>query len=202
MAELAEVWSEALPVVRNGVTGVGIWTALNHSKPLAFEDGQFVLGLPENMADLAGHLRMAQTKKLVENEMSARLGAPVQLRVIDGTTQEAWERVKRRDLEAKRLQEAALNRARAELTARTNWDSVYEQLSRMYAAVQNKSLPQNRGKFYSEAIAVLGKARKEQENRDDMSERNFARCIERVAQYSEVPSTIVANDVLRLAGEI
>lgn len=201
MAELAEVWGEALPIVRNGVTGVGIWTALNNSKPLAVENGQFVLGLPSQMSDLAGHLRMAQTKKLVESEMSARLGQAVELRVIEGVTADDWERAKRRDAESRKLQEAALNRARAEMSARTNWDGIYEQLSRMYAAIPNKSVPQNRARFYAEAVKLLTESKRNQPSSDDLSERNFARCIERVAQYSEVPSTIVADTVLRTLGE-
>jgi len=88
------------------------------------------------------------------------------------------------------------------MAAKSSWETVYEQLSRRYAAVSNKTLPQNRARFYEEAVELIAQARKEQTNFDDMGERNFARCLERVAQYSEVPSTLVAAEILRRVGEM
>lgn len=202
MADLAEIWSEVLPEVRNAVTGVGVWSALNACKPLVLEDGVLVMGLPHRDSELAGHLRMAQTKRLIENGFAERVHAPVSLRVIDGDEPSDYEAVKRRDAEARRLQEAALEKMRAEMSARSNWDSVYEQLSRRYAAMSNKSLPQNRARFLEEAIEVVASARREQGEYDEPGERSFARCIERVAQYSDVPSALIAAEVLKRAGEL
>lgn len=202
MAQVAEVWAEALPVVRNGVTGVGVWTALNSCVPLAIENGFIVLGLGSQEFELAGHLRIPQTKKLIESEVSQRVGSPVSLRVVEGVTPEAWERAKRRDEEARRLQDAAQAKLRAEISARTNWESVYESLSRRYAAISNKSLPTNRARFFDEAIAILAEARQNQESHDELAERNFARCIERVATYTELPSALVAHYALKAAGEL
>lgn len=201
MSGVAETWAEALPEIRKGVTGVGVWTALNTCRPIIVENNVLVLGVPSQETELAGHLRMPQTRKLIEFEYGKRSSQQVELRVIEGTDQEAWERTKRRDAEARRLQEAAMERARAEVSSRTNWDSVYENLSRKYAAIPNKSVPQNRAKFYKEAVDYLGQSRREQTSRDDLNERNFARCIERLAQYSEMPSTLVALAVLQAAGE-
>jgi hypothetical protein len=202
MADVTEVWQQALPQIRQQVTGVGVWTALNGCKPLTIEDGFLVLGLPSQETELAGHLKMPQIKRLIEKEVNSRLDAPVTLRVIEGTTDADWERVKRRDAEARRLHEASQQRLRAEIESRTNWEVIYEQLSRRYAALQNKSMPQNRARFYDEGVAIVAEARKNQANPDELSERNFARCLERLAQYSEVPSTIVAQDVLKQAGEL
>ncbi|MBI3721793.1 MAG: hypothetical protein HY248_04495 [Fimbriimonas ginsengisoli] len=44
--------------------------------------------------------------------------------------------------------------------------------------------------------------RRAQETWDDVGERNFARCLERVAQYVDMPSAAVAIEVLRRAGEL
>ncbi len=202
MAQVAEVWAEALPEIRKGVTGVGVWTALNTCRPITVESNVLVLGVPSQETELAGHLRMPQTRKLIESEFGRRFQQTVELRVIEGTAPDDWERTKRRDQEARRLQEAAMDRARAEVSARTNWDSVYETLSRKFAATSNKSVPQNRANFYVDAVDYLAQCRKDQSNRDDLGERNFARCVERLAQYAEVPSTLVAVDVLRKAGEL
>lgn len=202
MADLAAVWQQALPKVREGVTGVGVWTALNSAAPVALEDGVFVLGAPTGQTELAGHLRIASTHRLLEHHIAAALGAPTRVRVIDGLTQADWELVKRRDAERRRMQEAEMTKLRTELDSKTSWEGVYEQLSRRYAAIQNKSLPQNRARFFDEACEVVAKARQEQTTYDDLGERNFARCIERVSQYCDVGSTLVAQEILKRSGEI
>jgi hypothetical protein len=200
MADAVEIWKEALPAVRNGVTGVGVWTALNAAVPIILEDDTFVLGLHSKDGDLSGHLRMPQTKRLIESEVTKRFGSALVARIIDGTTTSDWERTKKKDAEGRRLQAIAETRVRAEIASKTNWEGVYEQLSRRYAAIPNKSLPQNRAIFFKESIDIVVEAFQSQPNRDDINERNFGRCIERISQYTEVPSTLVASMILEKVG--
>jgi len=202
MADVAQVWAEALPKVKDGVTGVGVWAALNAARPIAYEDGSFVIGVPVKDSELSGHLKVQATKRLIEVILAQVLNTPVVVRVIDGITQDDYETFKRREVERARLQQQSLEKMRAELTARTSWDQVYEQLGRRFAAVANKSLPQNRARFFEEAVELVAEARKSQDSWDDAGERSFARCLERLAQYAEMPSTIVARVVLERAGEI
>lgn len=198
----AAIWSKVLPDVRRGVTGVGIWAALNACRPVALEEGTLVIGLAPEDSELSGHLRVPQIKRLIEELTAKTFGQNIMLRVIDGTTAQDWENAKRRDKEAHRLAEQALAKARNEANARSSWDSVYEQLGRNYAAVSNKSLPQNRARFLEESIRLLAEAKRNQASHDDLAERTFARCLERVAQYSEIPSTLVALRVLQTLDEI
>lgn len=191
-----------MPQVMNGVTGVGIWTALRSTVPIALDEDILVLGMPNTMSELAGHLRIVSTKRLIDAEISKAAGRPITARVIDGTELADWTAVKRKDFEARRLQEQSMERMRTELESRKSWDSVYEQLSRRYAAITVKSLPQNRARFLDEAVELIAAARREQTQSDDLAERNFARCLERVSQYSELPATLVAMYVLQRSGEI
>jgi hypothetical protein len=202
MPEVAEIWASVLPTVKQGVTGVGVWTALNSCKPITMENGFFVVGVPHEESELGGHLKLASTKRLIEQTLASELNSPIQFRVIEGTTLHDWELEKRRDAEKQRLNDLAMTKLRAELQARSSWDQVYEQLSRKYAAVANKSLPQNRARFFEEGVELVVEARKNQQNFDELQERNFARCLERLAQYAELPSAIVAREVLTRAGEL
>jgi len=196
MADVAALWGEVMPEVKNSVTGVGVWSALNHSRAVAYEDGQFVLGVPGEVSDLAGHLRMQQTRTLIERFLTQKMGVQITLRVIEGTSISEWENIKRRDAEAKRLQDQALTRHRAESQARSSWDTIYEQISRKYAAIVNKSLPQNKAIFFTETLDIIIDGLRTMGTSDEMAERNYARCIERVATYAEVPSTIVALELI------
>lgn len=196
---MQQVWSEILPEVKQGVTGVGVWAALNAARPVTMEENTFVLGLPSGETELAGHLRMIATKQLIEKMLSGKLAGTVSLRVIDGVAPEDWEKTKRKDLEARRLQEQAAARLQTEIAARSSWDTVYEQLNRRYAATPNKTLPQNRAVFYRDAIQMIVEAKKAFGQLDELGERNYARCIDRVSQYTEMPSVIVALDILKLS---
>jgi hypothetical protein len=202
MADMAEVWKRAVPTIQNQVSGRGVWAAINAAVPVAQEDGLLVLGLPHRDSELAGHLRIPATQRLIELILGRLSGAAVKVQIIEGTTPADYEVVKRRDVERRRLQDAQMVKMRAELESRTNWDTVYEQLSRRYAAVSNKSLPQNRARFFEEAVELIAGARKEVTNFDDAGERSYARCLERLAQYCEVPSTIAAMHVMQRAGEL
>ncbi len=202
MADIAVAWGKVLPEVKNRVTGVGVWTALNHARPLALEEGVFAIGMPPESGDLAGHLRLPQTKRLIEQCVSEEVGRPVVLKIVVGTSIEDWEAAKRKDAEAVRLQDQALQKMRRELESKSSWDAVYEQLARRYAAITTKSLPQNRARFFEEAVELIVEMRRSQETWDEIGERNFARCLERLAQYAEIPSALAARAVLKRAGEL
>jgi hypothetical protein len=202
MVDAAAIWKTTLPTVLNGVTGRGVWAALNAARAIAVDEGVLVLGVPTADQELAGHLRMPTTQRLIEVTASKHAGSNLRVRIIDGTTEEDYERAKRRDAERRRLQQAEMTKLRAEMEAKTSWETVYEQLSRRYAAVTNKSLPQNRARFFEEGAELVAEARKSMERHDELAERNFARCLERLAQYADIPSTIVAAEVLRRAGEL
>ena len=201
MPEVAELWKGALPEIRDAVTGVGVWTALNACTPITLEDGVLVLGLPHAENELAGHLRLPAARKAIEDVVGRELGSRIAVRIIAGVALEDWTAAKAGDAIKRKLQEQALERSRAELNARSSWEGIYERLSRKYAETKNRSLPQNRARFMDEAIAMLAEALIETPISDDLAERNFARCIERIAQFSEVPSALVASKVLEKAFE-
>lgn len=202
MPELADVWKELLPKLRESVTGVGVWTALNAVRPVALEDGMLVIGLPTGDAELTGHLKVITTKRIMDVQASRVIGEPTSVRIIEGITQQDWEAQKRKDAEGRRLQELSMNKMRAEMTSRSNWEAIYDQLGRRFAEVTNKSLPQNRARFFADAVELVADVRRSQETWDELGERNFARCVERLAQYTEIPSAIVATHVLQRAGEL
>jgi len=201
MSEIGDQWLEVLPEIRDSVTGVGVWSALNACTAIALEDSVLVLGLPHSEGKLSGHLRQPASLQAIETSMSRKLQEKITLRVIEGDTDEDWEDAKARDAAKIRLAERAMERTRAELTSRAGWQGLYEELSRKFSATTNRSLPQNRAKFFLEAVELLADALIETPLDDDLAERNFARCIERIAQYSDVPSVIVAIQVLEQAFE-
>ncbi len=199
MLDIAEVWKASLPKIRDSVTGVGLWTALNACRPIALEDGVLVIGVKQGESEMIGHLRLPAARSAIETVVGAAVGAHINLRLIEGITLADWKVVKEQDAVKRRLQEEANVKAREELVSRNNWEGVYESLGRKYAETPHRSLPQNRARFMMEAVEIVADAMIETPVTDDLGERNFARCIERIAQYADVPSAIVASKVLERA---
>lgn len=199
MPNVVELWNEALPDIRDGVTGVGVWTALNACKPIVLDEGTLVLGLGPEDAELIGHLRMPRTRQVIETRVGIELRAKVALRVISGVDLEDWENEKRGDIERAKLKESAHKRVTAEAAARKTWDGLYDQLGKRFMEMSNRTLPQTRARYFLDAVEILAEALIETPVADEMEERSFARCIERVSQYSDLPSTLVAMKVLEKA---
>ena len=199
MPDLAESWKKALPEIRDAVTGVAVWNALNSATVVAFEDGVLIIGIPHQQHELTGHLNLPATKKAIEDVMGREMETQLNVRVIQGTALEDWNTIKEGDRIKRMLQERALNKARAELSAGQSWEGLYEKLSRRFGEMENRSLPQNRARFFIEAVDIVADALIEKPVTDDMDERNFARCIERIAQYTEIPGALVAARVLEKA---
>ena len=65
MSDLAAIWNEILPEVKNGVTGVGVWAALNAARPVASDGDVLILGVPHESAELGGHLRLPATRSII-----------------------------------------------------------------------------------------------------------------------------------------
>ena len=65
--DAATLWQQTLPTVIQGVTGRGVWAALNAVKPIALENGTLVIGLPYEDTELSGHLKMAATQRMIES---------------------------------------------------------------------------------------------------------------------------------------
>lgn len=196
MPDVQQIWKEALPEIMRSVTGVGVWTAVKAIVPVTEEDGTVVLGIPHTDSELIGHLKLAQPRSAIETTLSRLFERKVEMLVINGVTAHDWETEKQRAHERRRLQEQALERQKAEILAGRSWESIYEQLTRKFAATPNRSLPQNRARYFTEAVEIVSSALRETPVTDDLAERNFARCLERIAQYSELPSTYVALVVL------
>ena len=199
MPDLAEAWRKVLPEVRDAVTGVAVWNALNAAAVIAFEDGMLIIGVPHAQHELTSHLNLPATRKAISDAMGRELETQFEVRVIQGTALEDWTTIKESDRIKRMLQERALQKARAELSAGQSWEGLYEKLSRKFGDMENRSLPQNRARFFIEAVDIVADALIEKPVTDDMDERNFARCIDRIAQYTEIPGALVAARVLEKA---
>ena len=191
-----DAWNASLEDIKKQVTGVGVWTALNVAIPIALEeDGTFVLGVAEKEAESRGHLTLANTRRVMEQELEKRIGKPVEVVVIDGITINHWESLKRRREEFLRQEAEAARRAKEKAGKVTAWDTIYEQMGREFGALENKAMPQVRARFMLWCVDLVAAHLHGSEHTDD-DERNFSRCVDRIASYADANQTYIAAMIL------
>ena len=191
-----DAWNASLEDIKKQVTGVGVWTALNVAIPIAFEeDGTFVLGVTEKESESRGHLALANTRRVMEQELEKRVGKKVEVVVIDGITINHWESLKRRREDFKRLETEAAIRAKEKAGKSTAWDTIYDQMGREFGELQHKAMPQVRARFMLWCVDLVAAHLHGTAHSED-DERNFSRCVDRIAAYADANQTYIAAMIL------
>ena len=191
-----DAWNASLEDIKKQVTGVGVWTALNVAIPIAFEeDGTFVLGVTEKESESRGHLALANTRRVMEIELEKRVGKKVEVVVIDGITINHWESLKRRREDFKRLETEAAIRAKEKAGKSTAWDTIYDQMGREFGELQHKAMPQVRARFMLWCVDLVAAHLHGTAHSED-DERNFSRCVDRIAAYADANQTYIAAMIL------
>jgi hypothetical protein len=204
MADIQAAWRGSLSGIKNEVTGRTLWQALDAVVPIVQDGDTVVLGLPGQSSSMLGHLKATPTMRAIEKGLSKALGiSTIRIEIIAGDSLADWDSVKTREEHVTRLQQEEYFKAKEVKLKEQAWESAYEQLSRIYAGITNKSLPQNRAKYLTTAVGVIVEAIETVgKDLDEVGDRSVARLIERVASYTEMDSTYIALLILQKLGMV
>lgn len=201
-AALDEFWQRAMSAIKGRIIQPTMWRALEQMTPLTIEDDTLVLGLGSGLAYHASHLTSADRRNAVENVLTSMMGKRMSFRVIEGDTLEDWEQAKLRDAAARNADSAKRTARDRDRAFEDSWESVADEIYRVYSRIPLKQLPQNRAVFLKAALPLLNEARKkilQGANAEmEVNQRAFARTIEKVATLSDMPPTWVAMELERL----
>ncbi len=195
--DMYEVWQVIREEVKRQVTGRTLYRALDVLTPITMEGDTVVFGLPHEHYQLVGHVSAPNVKRMIEQLLSNAYGTPLQMLVIEGTTLQDWQLHLRKQEELKRLAEQTARKQATLERAYTSWDTLYEQVGRLFAQTPGRSLATNRARYLSQAIEMVRDALTRLPLDTEHDERQLNRVIERIATNAEVPSALVALLVLQ-----
>jgi len=198
-----QLWRAALEKVKVRLVQPSVWRAMEAGRPITVSGDWFVLGFPASQAHQGGLLNDSRTINIIERALEEDAGRPLQLRIIEGDTMDDWVAYQQRDQEAAALQKAAQERRRREASADQGWDSIMERLTRRYAEMPLRQLPQMQALYLEESVGVLAEAARRLlgDNPSEVDHRSFARVIDRVADRAQVPAPVVAWMVRQKSGD-
>lgn len=201
-AALDEFWRRAMSAVKGRIIQPSMWRALEQLAPLVVEDDTLVLGLSSGLQYHASQLTSADRRNAIENVLSEMMGRRMAFRIIEGDTLEDWEQAKLRDA-VLRTTEASKRATRdRDRQLEDSWESVSDEVHRVYSRIPLKQMPQSRAAFLEAALPIIATAQRRLltgENASmEVNQRAYARLIEKVASLSDLPPTWVALELHRM----
>jgi hypothetical protein len=202
--QVHQLWLQAAEKVKDRVIAPTLYRALELPRGIMIDGDEFILGFSNQDLPMAGHLRSAQHKAIIEQCISDVVKKKVRLRIIEGTTIADYEHFKNQQA-AKTVAATTMSvqreQERAVLAA---WDEVSEKITRAYAHLHLRQLAQNRAMFMMEAFKVINEAVNRMgydSNTDEISQRALARVFEKFATAVDIPSTMLAYEFIKLRKE-
>jgi hypothetical protein len=200
------IWAEVVERVKDRTISPSLWHALEQARGVTVEDDWLVVGFSSADIPLRGHLASGEHRNTIDKVINEVARKPLTLRLIEGISPADWENTKRREAVAEAQREAARRKKLEEVSSGKSWEVVLEQVSRQYAKMPMRQLPQVRARYLENAIVMVSEALDTMfpggEKMDELAERNLARVIEKVSALVEIPATEVALFLLRHRGEI
>jgi hypothetical protein len=192
--DVPRIWHEVTEKVKTRIVLPGLWRAMEAGRALAVDDGQFILGFPPQVSHDAGLLLDSKNLNIIERALEETAGQPLRLKIIQGETLEDWTLQKQRDEEAAAYVRAAQERKRREAGVEQGWDGISERLTRRYAELSLRGLPQTQAAYLEEALELLSDAAKRlmPDPPTEVDQRALARVLDKVADRAGVPAPMIA----------
>lgn len=201
---LEEVWEQARQKLLEEMDGFNrsLWDAATEAKPLVFEDGTLVLGVPPGKISLGSHLTSTANGPMVRQCVEQVLGEPVRVELIEGTDAEAWQRSKQLRETRERMAEQQRRAAQEAAGARAVWSRLHTRIGEVFGSTRERRFPLARAEMLAKALLAMremeAEAYEEDPNAEELHQQELNRNIDRIANFAEVPSTFVAVEYLRV----
>jgi curved DNA-binding protein CbpA len=208
-----KIWRETAEVVLLRSDRFGpLHQAMQAAVPVTIDESLLVLTMPGAERHLAGHMETAANRNSIVNALELVSGGRLDFRLIDGTSEEEWEALKRGEQIARQTAakgaKAAPTGAAPAAAGEGPWDELVQRIHRQYQQLPKKQYPQSKARFLREAliwIAAVDEDQRFQQNADEeLLERALARALERLAAVLDMSAVFVALQLenMRRAGEV
>jgi hypothetical protein len=198
---LNDLWQSAMRIVKGRVIQPSLWRAMEQLVPLTIEDDTLVMGLSSGMGYHASQLASVDRRTAIEAAIAQAAGRRLSFRVIEGDTLADWESVKQREAVLRNRDAQRREIRNREKTIEQSWESVTDDIMRVYSKIALKQLPQNRAAFFWEALPILVQATRRLLSGDDadneVSHRACARLIDKIASLADLPPSYIGVELQR-----
>lgn len=198
---LEEVWNKTVQEVKERNFFPPFWQALDSVVPLSLEEEHIILGFKPGTFHLRTHIETGSNRVLIEEVISKLMGKPYTIKVVEASSPEEWQFIKEREERIEEVEMEEFARRRGTMGILREWEKFILELHRIYSSIPQRSLPQVRASFLYQIMPRILAKRKElysdDENTKETNEKAFARLLDRLSSWTDIPSTIIALELLK-----
>jgi hypothetical protein len=197
-AKIAEIWAQAVDRVKHTVISPALWRAVEKTVAVTWEDNTFVIGLATVDGQLSGTLNTRDHLLAIERALrEITKDNELRVRLVDGTHIEDWEAAKLRDAATIANRQQATQKRTTETASFASWEAVYDQVSRLWANSEYRSLASGRGRYIDAALALVINAMDSglypaEGKAEEPTERGLNRLIDRIGSISNSDPALIA----------
>jgi hypothetical protein len=181
---IREVWRVASEQAKRSAVQPAFYRGIEKLVPLAWEGDVFVVGM-DPAADGSLHVAVNSSENQLKIEASLRAVsgvATLKMRVVEGTALSDWEAAKARDAAVAAQTARQMERRQVSQTAPSaNWDTVYDQINKLWTSNELRSTALGKGRFVVAALDLLEKAEAELGTGDEATARAVGKVLDRIA---------------------
>ena len=201
--DVQALWAEVNALLHEGAVNRAVWDAAEAAVPLTLDGDTLILGLTPKDMRHASYLQTDVNRARLRQILQARSGRFLDLRVIEGTSVEDWERVKQRESAAEEQVAQQVRRVAEYRGSAAVWEQANQELSALATGTRARAYPTVKARLLVRAFPLIADAEQEARANDaeaeDEHQRYLNRLLERVATYTDLPPTAVALEYLRFA---
>lgn len=202
--QVHQIWLQVAEMVKDRVIVPTLYRALELGVGLTIDGDQFILGFSSADLPMASLLRSGQHQAIIEQCIYAVVKKKLRLKLVEGTTLADYEAYKRQIAAREATQTTISAQREQERAIQAAWDEIGEKITRGYARLHLRQLPQSRGKFMKWAFGVINEGIKSlnyTDDADEMHQRALGRVFEKFATVVDIPSSLVAYEFFKLREE-
>lgn len=202
-ATVQETWKAAAQRAKRDVNSPTFYRAVDAAVPIAWEDSDFAVGMSPVEGQISATINSRENQLVIERALRDVTGDPaLRFRLIEGTTLADWKSAQQRDAAAIVNVQQSVQRQANTTAAFASWEEVYERVSRLWAATENRSIAIGRGRYMTAAFEIVDEAMTrlyptDDAKPDDLTERGLSRVLERVGSYTNTDPAVLAYLLLQ-----
>ncbi len=197
-ANIAEIWALAVDRIKQTIIAPALWRAVEKTVPVIWEDNTFVIGLATVDGQLSGTLNTRDNLLAIERVLrEITRSEDLRVRLVDGTHVEDWEAAKVRDAATLANRQQVTQKRASESASFASWEVVYDQVSRLWANSDYRSLASGRGRYIDAALDLVVTAMDaglypSEGKVDEPTERGLNRLLDRIGSMANSDPAIIA----------
>jgi hypothetical protein len=177
-----------------------LWDASLKAVPLTLDGETLILGMPAADMRFASYIETAVNRAKLVGIIESLIGRRLDLRVIEGTTPESWERVQKLDhLAAERAQGVQVAKD-ARKDSISSWEQLGREIMATFTGTTLRRYPSVIAQMLTETLARVYQtdvaARAEDPEGQAYHDRELNRAFDRLATYCDMPATVIALEYL------